>query len=270
LVGAGLGGLLIWWFGVTWALLIDAASFAVCAVLVGVLVRPPAATAAPAEPEGYLRALGGGFRYLGRDRMLLTMLLVISALNMVANASIAVYIPLWVADVLGNPAGLGLVLGAFSAGALLGNLLFTVLGPRLPRYLTFVVGAAASGAPRLLALALSEELPVVLAVTFLSGIGIAVVNPLLGVALYERVPAGLQTRVIGLAGSLAFVGLPVGALLGGWSVAAFGLVPALLAMAAACLLVTVLPLTRTSPTRTLPAPVSPDDREVRVSGSAVP
>ncbi|MEV1146092.1 MFS transporter, partial [Micromonospora sp. NPDC049799] len=251
LVGAGLGGLLIWWFGVTWAILIDAATFAVCAALIGLLVRSPAATGgAPAQPQGYLRALGDGFRYLGRDRPLLTMLLVIAALNMVVNASIAVYIPLWVADVLGTPAGLGLVLGAFSAGALLGNLLFTVYGARLRRDLTFAVGAAVSGAPRLLVLALSEDLPLVLVVTFLSGIGIAVVNPLLGVALYERVPADLQTRVIGLSGSLAFAGLPAGALLGGWTVTALGLVPALLAAAVFALLVTAIPL--------LTCPIGPD------------
>ncbi len=255
LLGAGLGGLLIWWFGVTWAILIDAATFAVCALILAALVRPPAPAGAPdAARQGYLRALGGGFSYLRRDRTLLSMLLVISALNMVVNASVAVYIPLWVAEVLGNPAGLGLVIGAFSAGGLLGNLLFTMLGPRLRRDLTFAVGAAVSGPPRLLILAFSEDLPVVLAVTFVSGIGIAVVNPLLGVALYERPPADLQTRVIGLAGSLAFAGLPLGALLGGWSVTALGLGPALVAAALFTLLVTALPLAAALRPQPRPAP----------------
>ncbi|MEH1101135.1 MFS transporter [Micromonospora sp. CPCC 205561] len=263
LLGATLGGLLVWRFGVTQAILIDAVSFAGCALLVGLLVRPSAPAAA--RPEGYLRALAGGFRYLHRDRMLLTMLLVVAALNMAVNASVAVYIPLWVADVLRGPAGLGLVLGAFSAGALLGNLLFTALGPRLPRYLTFVVGAAVGGAPRLLVLALGEELAVVLAVTFASGIGIAAVNPLLGVAIYERVPPELQTRVIGLAGSLAFAGLPVGALLGGWSATALGLGTALLAMAAFCLVVTLLPLLPALRPRAAPAPAG---RGTRVGGRA--
>ncbi|MDG4764626.1 MFS transporter [Solwaraspora sp. WMMD406] len=254
-LGAGLGGLLIWWFGVTWAILIDAATFAVCAALVGLFVRSPTAGGgnAPAEPRGYLRALGDGVRHLGRDRLLLTMLLVLSALNMVVNASVVVYIPLWIVQVLGSPAGLGLVLGVFAAGALLGNLLFTVYGARLRRDLTFAVGAMVGGAPRLLVLALSDNLPLVLVVTFLSGIGIAVVNPLLGVALYERVPAGLQTRVIGLAGSLAFAGLPVGALLGGWTVTAFGLVPALLASAVFALLVTLVPLVTALHSNRVPA-----------------
>ncbi|MFC4147537.1 MFS transporter [Micromonospora mangrovi] len=241
LFGAVLGGLLIDWVGVTRAIWIDAGTFAVCALLVGVLVRPPA-PAVPAAREGYLRALRGGFAHLRTDRPLLTMLVVVSASNMFANASVAVWIPLWVARVLGDPAGFGLLLGVFAGGALAGNLVFTVAGTRLPRRLTFALGVALSGTPRLLALALSDRLVVVLTVTFLSGVAISVVNPLLGEALYERVPEALQTRVLGIAGSVAFLGLPVGALLGGWSVALLGLTPALLVMSVACLVLTVAPL----------------------------
>ena len=252
LFGAVLGGLLIDWVGVTRAIWIDAATFAACALLIGVLVRPPA-PAQPAPRESYLRALRGGFAYLRTDRTLLTMLIVVSASNMFANASVAVWIPLWVDRVLGDPAGFGLLLGVFSAGALLGNLLFTVAGTRLPRGATFALGLALSGAPRLLALALSDDLVVVLVVTFVSGIAIAAVNPLLGAALYERVPESLQTRVLGISGSVAFLGLPVGALLGGWSVAVLGLTPALLVMAVACLVLTVAPLLLSRPTAERPA-----------------
>jgi MFS family permease len=242
LFGAVLGGLLIDWVGASRAIAIDAASFALCALLIGALVRPPAAAAPSAPRESYLRALRGGFGYLRSDRVLLTMLLVVSALNMIATANVAVWIPLWVRDVLGDPAGLGLVLGVFGGGALLGNVFFTAFGPRLPRHLVFAVGAVLSGTPRLLAIALTDRLAVVLVVTFLSGVGVAAVNPLLGAALYERVPDALQTRVLGIAGSVAFLGLPVGGLLGGWSVAALGLRPALLVMAVVCTVLTVLPL----------------------------
>ncbi|MFI7305316.1 MFS transporter [Micromonospora aurantiaca] len=241
LFGAVLGGLLIDWVGVSRAIWIDAATFAVCALLIGVLVRPPA-PAQPAPREPYLRALRGGFAYLRTDRTLMIMLIVVSVSNMFANASVAVWIPLWVNQVLGDPAGFGLLLGVFSAGALLGNLLFTMFGTRLPAGTTFALGLTLSGAPRLLALALSDDLVVVLVVTFLSGIGIAAVNPLLGAALYQRVPGELQTRVLGISGSVAFLGLPVGALLGGWSVALLDLTPALLVMSVVCLVLTVGPL----------------------------
>ncbi|MET7467912.1 MFS transporter [Micromonospora sp. NPDC005686] len=248
LFGAVLGGLLIDWVGLTRAIWIDAATFAVCALLIGVLVRP-SAPAEPAPREPYLRALRGGFAYLRTDRTLMTMLIVVSVSNMFANASVAVWIPLWVKQVLGDPAGFGLLLGVFSAGALLGNVLFTVFGTRLPAGTTFALGLTLSGAPRLLALALSDDLVVVLVVTFLSGIGIAAVNPLLGAALYQRVPGELQTRVLGISGSVAFLGLPVGALLGGWSVALFDLAPALLVMSVVCLLLTVGPLLLTRASR---------------------
>jgi MFS family permease len=270
LLGAPLGGLLIFWFGVRGAIWLDAASFLACAAIVGLLVRLPrpaqtgaAATGAAPAREGYLAALRAGFSYLRHDRVLLTMFGVVFALNVFSNASTAVFVPLWVADVLRSPAGLGLILGAFSAGALLGNVTFTVLGPRVPRHLAFVVGAAVSGAPRLFALGVSDDLPVVLAVAFGSGIGIAAVNPILGVALYERVPVDLQTRVIGIAGAVAFAGLPLGALLAGWAATEFGLRPALLGAAAVCLAVTLIPLLTPRPAdqpthrRPEPEPASP-------------
>ncbi|WP_433493351.1 MFS transporter [Micromonospora sp. CA-248089] len=248
LFGAVLGGLLIDWVGLTRAIWIDAATFAVCALLIGVLVRPPA-PAQPAPREPYLRALRGGFAYLRTDRTLMIMLIVVSVSNMFANASVAVWIPLWVNQVLGDPAGFGLLLGVFSGGALLGNVLFTMFGTRLPAGTTFALGLTLSGAPRLLALALSDDLVVVLVVTFLSGIGIAAVNPLLGATLYQRVPGELQTRVLGISGSVAFLGLPVGALLGGWSVALLDLTPALLVMSVVCLVLTVGPLLLTRASR---------------------
>ena len=257
LFGAVLGGLLIDWVGLTRAIWIDAATFAVCALLIGVLVRPPAPTQ-PAPREPYLRALRGGFAYLRTDRTLMIMLIVVSVSNMFANASVAVWIPLWVNQVLGDPAGFGLLLGVFSGGALLGNVLFTMFGTRLPAGTTFALGLTLSGAPRLLALALSDDLVVVLVVTFLSGIGIAAVNPLLGASLYQRVPGELQTRVLGISGSVAFLGLPVGALLGGWSVALLDLTPALLVMSVVCLVLTVGPLRLTRGShRPAPEPATP-------------
>ncbi len=250
LLGAPLGGLLVFWFTAAGAIWVDAATFAACALIVGLLVRPPApadpeqdpADQKPVASEPYLTALRGGFRHLNQDRLLLGMLGLVFGLNVFSNASIAVFIPLWVSEVLRSPAGLGLVLGAFSAGALLGNVGFTALAPKLPRLLSFAIGAALSGAPRLLALALSDHLVLVLTVTFVSGVAIATVNPVMGAMLYERVPHHLQTRVFGIASAVGFAGFPIGALLGGWAVAGLGLQQGLLAASALCVLVTVLPL----------------------------
>jgi len=243
LLGAPLGGLLIVWVGARGAVWLDAASFGLCALLVGALVRvQPVAGQSGAPGERYRTALAAGFRYLAGDRLLSAMLATVFALNIFANAANVVFVPVWARQVLHSPEAVGLTLGAFAAGALAGTLVFGVIGKRLPRYPTFLIGALISGAPRLLALGVSQSLPVVLAVTLIGGFGVASVNPLLGVAMYERIPDALQARVIGLCSTCASVGIPVGALLGGWAVSGFGLRTALLGASGACLVLTLAPL----------------------------
>jgi MFS family permease len=243
LIGAPLGGLMILWFGANGAIWIDAVSFAVCAALIATLVRPPAAAEQP-EREPYLTALRGGFAYLRSDRLLLGMITMIFVLNVLNQAGTAVYVPLWVNEVFGSPAELGVVFGGFAAGALLGNVAFTFLAPKLPRVPAFFLGAALGASPRLLVLGLTDRLWLVVVVSFLCGVAMASVNPVMGVMLYERVPAALQTRVFGVTGAIAFIGIPIGGVLAGWSVAWLGLRPAILAMGVLLLVATVVPLLR--------------------------
>ncbi|HEX8078702.1 MAG TPA: MFS transporter [Jatrophihabitans sp.] len=239
LLGAPLGGLLIVWFGARGAVWLDAVSFGCCALVVAIVVA-----AKPAGPDGgrpaaepYLTALRGGFRYLREDRVLFSMLGVVVALNVFSTAATVVFIPVWAREILHSPQALGLALGAFAGGALLGTFVFTLLAERLPQYPAFVIGGLISCVPRLLVLGLSDNLLVVMAVSVLAGVGIASVNPILGAALFQRVPDVLQTRVMGLCTTVCFTGIPVGALTGGWAVTRFGLHDAALAAVVLCLAV---------------------------------
>ncbi|WBQ06436.1 MFS transporter [Kribbella sp. CA-293567] len=269
LVGAPLGGLLIAWLGTSGALWADAASFAFCAVLVFVLVQlppdepaaardpepaamsdaaaladAPAAPRKPAQPapEPYWTALRGGFTFLRGDQVLIGMMMMTFAINVFSQASGAVFTPLWVEQVVGSPVVLGLLFGGFAGGALLGNLIFTVFAERIPPYRAFVIGALVGGAPRLLTMGLSDEVWLVVSVSFLCGIANASLNPVIGMTLYTRVPPELQTRVFGVIGAITFAGIPVGSLLGGWSVALVGLRPALLLAGGLFLLATLIPV----------------------------
>jgi predicted MFS family arabinose efflux permease len=243
LFGAPLGGLLIVLAGARNAVWLDAASFAVCAALVVGAVRSPAPSADPAAGrERYLTALRAGVEYLRRDRVLSMMLVTVFALNAFSNSATVIFVPVWARDVLHSPEALGLTLGTFAAGALAGTLVFGILAKRLPHYSTFMVGALIAGAPRLFVLGISSNLALVLAVSMIGGFGLAAVNPILGAAMYERIPDRLQTRVIGLCTTIAFIGVPIGALLGGWAVNAFALRTALLWAATLCLLVNLIPL----------------------------
>ncbi|GIG61193.1 putative drug antiporter protein precursor [Longispora fulva] len=241
LVGAPLAGVLISAMSAAHVVGLTAVTFAGCALLVTLFVRPP--DAGPAEArEPYLTALRGGVRTLLGDRMLVTMTLILFASNLFTQAAVVVFVPLWVRDVAHTSTALGLVDGAFAGGVLLGSMVFTLLATRVPQYLAFTLGAILGGAPRLLVLGLSDNLAVVMGVTLLSGVAMCAVNPVYGAALYRRVPAALQTRVFGLVTAVCFSGIPLGGILAGWAVPGFGLTGTVLSFGVVFLVVSLVPL----------------------------
>jgi predicted MFS family arabinose efflux permease len=74
-----------------------------------------------------------------------------------------------------------------------------------------------------------------------TGIVGGVLNPIFGAVEFERVPARLQARVLGAIKASAWVGIPFGALLGGYATEALGVRPAVLVFGAAYLLTTLAP-----------------------------
>lgn len=242
LLGAALGGVLIAALGAPRTVLLDGVSFVACAVLVAALVPARAADAAAAPAEPYLTALRGGVAYLRGDRLMLGILAMLFVTNLADQANGAVFVPVWIDEVLGSPAALGWVSGAFGLGAVLGNLVFTALAPRAPRYAVFTVGFLIGGSPRLAVMALSDELTLVLVAAFASGLAMAAVNPILAATMFERVPEHLQARVLSLSNAIGFAGIPLGGLLGGWAVEHVGLTPALLVFGACYLGATLLPV----------------------------
>lgn len=241
LLGSAAGGLLIAWVGPLGAIWVDAVSFALCALVVATLVRLPPDAIPQQAPERYFVALRGGFRVLWRDDLLPSMIVMLFALNMFNQAGVSVFIPVWVDEVLHTPEALGLVLGTFAAGAVLGSIVFTAIAPKLPMYQTFMLGALLGGAPRWLILGLTHNLVLICTVTFLSGLAMAAVNPVIGAMLYERVPPELQTRAFGVCTAITFTGIPIGGVLGGLAVTGLGLNTAILVAGVVCALATAAP-----------------------------
>jgi len=238
LLGGILAGPLIVWLGdAADVLLVDAASFGVCAVLVALLVRVPGKGRAA---ENYRAALRAGLAFLRRDRLVLGLIAMLFVTNMLDQGFSAVLVPLWARDIFGSPVGIALVGGSFGAGAVLGNIAFTMLAPRLPRWALFAVGFLIAGAPRYFVLAYGAPGWAIVALGLIDGVAIAAVNPILGAVTYERVPEHLQARVQGLASAVAFAGMPLGALTAGW-LGEYGARTALLVSGAAYLLATIAP-----------------------------
>lgn len=227
LVGASVGGLLVFWFGAQGAVAVDAASFVLCGIVIGALVWPPALDPAPASEEpakgGYLAAFREGAREASRDQVVLGLTVVIFGLNVLNQANNSVFVPLWISSELHSAAAGGTVMSAYAIGSVLGSVVFTAFANRLPRRATVIVGAILGSVPRPLVLGFSHNLVLVLVVTFVSGVAGAATNPTWGALLYERVPARYQNRVFGLLTALCAAGLPLGGVLAGAFVAGFGL-----------------------------------------------
>ncbi|MFI5711736.1 MFS transporter [Kribbella sp. NPDC051620] len=245
LIGAPLAGILVATLGARHTIWLDAGTFLAAAVLVWALVRPapePEEVAPAKEP--YLTALRGGFSFLRTDKLLLGMIATLFLINFFQQAASTVLLPLWVQEMFGSPTRIGIILGTFAAGSLAGNVVFTIFSTKLPQMLSFFIGAAIGGAPRILVLGLTDSLVVVLVVTFCAGFGIASVNPVVGAILYERIPVELQTRVFGVVAAVAVSGIPIGSALAGVAAANAGLKPTILVGGAVLLALTLIPLLR--------------------------
>lgn len=247
LTGAPLGGLLIYWFGAQGAIWADAVAMAACGLIVAALIRPPKGSlpdSGAAANARYGAALLEGFRHLWADQLLFGMLLLVTLANLFSVANSAVFVPLWVSDVYGAAPAIGIILGAYSVGVVLGNVIFTAVATKVPQYLTFLLSIVLCTAPRQLILGFTDELVYVIVITFVSGMTAAAIRPILGAMLYARVPVDLQNRVFGLVAAVCRAGLAVGGILAGWLVAGLGLREAILISGTVCLVVTLVPLLR--------------------------
>ncbi|MBB5870285.1 MFS family permease [Allocatelliglobosispora scoriae] len=244
LVGAPLAGVLAATFGAVDVLLIDAASFAVAAFIIGGLVRnrptdEPSGSAEPAEP--YFTALRTGLGFVRREPLTLGIVLMLFATNLFDQAYTTVFVPVWSRDVFGSPAGIGLLAGVFALGAVAGNAAYTLVAPRWPRLGPFAVGFLIGGAPRFLVMALDSPVWTVVAMAATAGVAISVVNPILSAVSYEVIPERLQARVFGLVTAAAWAGIPAGSLLGGLLVDLVSLRAGLLITGLIYLAVTLVP-----------------------------
>jgi MFS family permease len=266
LIGASLAGLLVAAVGPVASLFVNAATFAVSALLTWALVPatapvrtgtaiardtyPAAPTVGPADRSGtteptrasYWADLAEGARFVVNDplmRLIVGLVLITNLLDAARGSSL---LPLYANDRLGGAAALGLLVATMGGCALLGNVAFGFVAHRVPRRLTFVLCFVLAGGPSSLAFALAAPLPVLVAATALSGLASGALNPILGTVELERIPEHMRGRVFGLTNAGAWAGVPFGALLGGVAADTIGLTVAFGIVAVVYTVVTLTPL----------------------------
>ena len=208
--GAALGGLLVDAFSVSTALLVDAASFAVIAV---VLATARALPPADAEREPFVTRILDGLRYARTDRIA-RLLLGGQAIAIVLFTLIVPIEIVYAEETLTtDEAGYGILLSSWGAGIVLGSLVFIAIRKRSAAVLilssTLAIGAGYLG------MAVARELWLACAFSVIGGLGNGIQWVSVMTALQESTPQALQARVTGLLESIASAMTGVGFLLGG-------------------------------------------------------
>ena len=138
--------------------------------------------------------------------------------------------PVYADEIYGSPESLGLMIGAFGGGALVGTLLYGVVAKRLPRRLTFLTCFVVAPAIGFGAFAATPPLVAVVIAAAVAGVIAGPINPIFETVVQEKTPPEMLGRVFGTLTALAYLGIPIGSVLAGICVEAFGLVPTIVGM----------------------------------------
>lgn len=240
--GAPLAGVLIVVIGTRNLLWLDAASFAFSALMIGLFVPAIAQYRKEAESEepkrGYFAELGEGLRFVWRDVVLLTIILVIMVTNMLDNANFVVISPAYMLQTFHSALPYGILIAASGGMAFVGTVIFGIIGHHFPRRLTFGIAFTIGGALRFWVL-LTGNFPFMLIWYMLGGLAIGPINSLIDTVAQERIPPEMRARVFGLLGAGVMAGIPLGTFASGFVVTWIGLRATLAVMGAIYLAATL-------------------------------
>jgi predicted MFS family arabinose efflux permease len=208
--GSALGGLLVELFGVSAALLVNAASFALIAVVLAACRSLPRTDS---EPEPFLARAREGLRY-ARTNKVARALIGGEGLAVVFFTLIVPIEIIYAAETLNtDDLGYGILLSSWGAGIVLGSLVF--LGVRRYSISTLVLSSTLAIGAAYLGMAAARELWLACAFSVLGGLGNGIQWVSVMTALQETTPDDLQARVTGLLESIASAATGTGFLIGG-------------------------------------------------------
>jgi MFS family permease len=212
IVGPALAGLVIGAAGVAACFYANAVSYV--AVIIGLLMmRLPRFVPRP-RTSSTVESIREGLAYIRSDRLVRTLVWLIAGMSVTALPYVML-LPVFARDVLrvGAP-GLGSMLSATGAGALVAGMLLATGRVPVPRG-RLIVGATVAYASALIGFALSTWFPLSLVLLACAGFTMILNNASVNALLQSRVPDRLRGRVMSVY-VFMFVGMtPLGALQAG-------------------------------------------------------
>jgi MFS family permease len=244
LVGPVLAGVLIALIGTSDVLLANAGAFGFSAILVG--LRVPLTSPASSGPDqpptfrSYFADLSDGLRFVRKNRLILSVILLALAGNFFDVPLMSVVLPVYAKEIFDSPTSLGLMVGSFAAGALAGTILFGAIGRGLSRRKLFLWGWLLTAL--IVYGALSAQLPLagIVLAGVVAGIVAGPINPIVETVVHENTPPGLMGRVFGALTAFAQAGIPFGAAIAGFAIEGAGLIPTIAVMGVLYVIVVVL------------------------------
>ncbi|MGV8852169.1 MAG: MFS transporter [Rhodoglobus sp.] len=246
LAGASLAAVLLVVIGSLNSLFVDAATFAISAVLIGiVLPRSTSSHEALTEgmpPVGVWAQFVEGVSFAARTPIIRSVALLVVVTNLIDAAGFLVLFPVYARTITPDGSLLGLMMGCFAGGALLGAVAFAKFGHRLPRRALLIGGFIIAGPIPYIAMFALAPPPWLLVAMVVAGLAAGSINPLLSTMLYTLVPRPLRARVLGALTTGVTAGMPMGSLLAGSAVELLGFAPVLLGTGVLYSLVALSPL----------------------------
>lgn len=199
-----------------------ALAYAIGTAITVLLARREPAKAPDTDRPRPLALLAEGLRYLGRHRVLRSLAAAVAIVNLVTSGAIAVAV-LYVLQELHLPQSTyGLVMASFAVGAIGGGLITVRLTRRLGERTAVLVALAAFGVSMVVLGAVRQVVVAVFAM-MLMGFFSMVWNITVNSYRQRVVPLPLLGRVTSVFRMVAFITMPLGALLAGIGTHAIGL-----------------------------------------------
>jgi MFS family permease len=181
-----------------------------------------------------------GFQVLWNDKLLRTLTISILIIAAVYLPTETVVLSTYFED-LGQPASLGIVISALSAGYAVGSFGYGWISNRISRknlVRTTFIGVALSIVP----MAFLPPLPILAVAGFFLGLFWGPFNPLMSTLIQQRVAADQQGRVFGVQTAVFYAAPPLGMVLTGLSVESYGVSATYLVLAAILSMTAILAL----------------------------
>jgi MFS family permease len=212
--GAALAGLLIAEFGVATALIADAVSFAVIAVILAFTRGLPEVRL---EPQPWRERFGAGMRFASRNP-LVRLLLIGQAMALILFTLVVPIEVIYAKESLEtSDAGFGILLASWGAGIVVGSLVYLLVKQR--HALGLIIVSTALIGVAYLGLATAETLLVACLISAVGGAGNGVQWIAVITALQEITPPDYQARIVVLLESLGAAMPGIGYVIGGALVA---------------------------------------------------